>query len=157
MKAMLFILPVLVLAATVAFAIYKVRRGASPKKMVCMNLAAAGVLLVMCGMMAMTVSAEGTAASPSDVATTAAPEATEEKSADGLALGLGLLAAGLVTGLAGIGGGIAVAAGAPAAIGATSEDPKMFGRALIFVALGESIALYGVVISILILKGLGVL
>ena len=66
--------------------------------------------------------------------------------------GLGLLAAGLVTGLAGIGGGIAVAAGAPAAIAATSEDPKAFGKALIFVALGESIALYGVVISILILN-----
>ena len=99
MKAMLFILPALVLAATVAFAIYKVRRGASPKKMVCMNLAAAGVLLVMCGMMAMTVSAEGTAANSSDVATTAAPEAAEEKSADGLALGLGLLAAGRVTGM----------------------------------------------------------
>ena len=65
---------------------------------------------------------------------------------------LTFLAAGLVTGLAGIGGGIAVAAGAPAAIAATSEDPKAFGKALIFVALGESIALYGVVISILILN-----
>jgi len=43
-------------------------------------------------------------------------------------------------------------AGAPAAIAATSEDPKAFGKALIFVALGESIALYGVVISILILN-----
>ena len=28
----------------------------------------------------------------------------------------------------------------PAAIGATSEDPKVFGKALIFVALGEGIA-----------------
>ena len=64
---------------------------------------------------------------------------------------MGLLAAGLVTGLAGIGGGIAVAAGAPAAIAATAEDPKSFGKSIIFVALGESIALYGVVISILIL------
>ncbi len=155
MKAILFILPVLVLAATVAFAIYKVRRGTSAKKMVCMNLATAGVLLVLSGMMAMTVSAES---APAPTAETATVEAAEEKEpADGLALGLGLLAAGLVTGLAGIGGGIAVAAGAPAAIGATSEDPKMFGRALIFVALGESIALYGVVISILILQGLGVL
>ena len=66
--------------------------------------------------------------------------------------GMGLLAAGLVTGLAGIGGGIAVAAGAPAAIAATAEDPKSFGKSIIFVALGESIALYGVVISILILQ-----
>ncbi|MEE0443770.1 MAG: ATP synthase subunit C [Acutalibacteraceae bacterium] len=66
--------------------------------------------------------------------------------------GLGLLAAAIVTGLSGVGGGIAVAAGAPAAIAATSEDAKAFGKALIFVALGESIALYGVVISILILN-----
>ena len=50
-----------------------------------------------------------------------------------------------------LGGGIAVAAGAPAAIGATSEDPKAFGKALIFVALAESIALYGLLISFSIL------
>ena len=66
--------------------------------------------------------------------------------------GMGLLAAGFVTAISGIGGGIAVAAAAPAAIGATSEDPKVFGKALIFVALGEGIALYGLLISILILN-----
>lgn len=152
MKTVLFILPIVVIAATVAWAIYKVRNGASAKKMVCFNLATVGVLLVLVSIMAFGVSADTTEAPAQPAA-----EQTEEAPADGLALGLGLLAAGLVTGLAGIGGGIAVAAGAPAAIGATSEDPKMFGRALIFVALGESIALYGVVISILILKGLGVL
>ena len=64
---------------------------------------------------------------------------------------MGLLAAALVTGISGIGGGIAVAAAAPAAIGATSEDPKNFGKAMIFVALGEGIALYGLLVSILIL------
>ena len=161
MKSLLFILPAVVLAATVVFAVYKVRRGASARKMVRMNLATAGVLLVLTGLLTLTVSAapaEDTAAAPTAAEETVPAEDTAEKeSADGLALGLGLLAAGLVTGLAGIGGGIAVAAGAPAAIGATGEDPKMFGRALIFVALGESIALYGVVISILILQGLGVL
>lgn len=46
--------------------------------------------------------------------------------------------------------GIAVASAAPAAIGATSEDPKAFGKAMIFVALGEGIALYGLLIAILI-------
>ena len=66
--------------------------------------------------------------------------------------GLGLIAAGLCTGLAGIGGGLALASGVPAAIGAVSEDPKAFGKSLIFVALGETIALYGVIISILILQ-----
>lgn len=78
---------------------------------------------------------------------------TEEKADDeGFSKGMGLLAAAIVTSLAGIGGGIAVAAGAPAAIAATAENPKSFGKSIIFVALGESIALYGVVISILILN-----
>ena len=66
--------------------------------------------------------------------------------------GLQYLAAGLCTGVASIGGGIALAAGIPAAIGATSEDPKAFGKALIFVALGETLALYGVIISFMILN-----
>ena len=66
----------------------------------------------------------------------------------------GLLAAGIVTGLAGIGGGMAVASAAPAAIAANSENEKTFGKSLIFVALGESIALYGLVISIMILSKL---
>jgi len=54
-------------------------------------------------------------------------------------------------GITGIGGGIAVGPSAAAAIGATSEDPKNFGKAIIFVALGEGIALYGLLIAILIL------
>ncbi len=66
--------------------------------------------------------------------------------------GLGLIAAAIVTSLTGIGGGIAIASAAPAAIAATSEDPKAFGKALIFVALGESIVLFGFVVSILILN-----
>ena len=67
--------------------------------------------------------------------------------------GLGYLAAALAVGLACIGSGIAVAAGAPAAIGAVSEDPKAFVKALIFVVLGEGIALYGLLIAILIISG----
>lgn len=68
--------------------------------------------------------------------------------------GLGYLGAALVTGMSALGAGIAVASAAPAAIGATSEDPKSFGKALIFVALGEGVALYGLLISILIINKL---
>lgn len=68
--------------------------------------------------------------------------------------GMGFLAAALVTGLSCVGSGIAVAAAAPAAIGAFSEDPKAFGKALIFVVLGEGIAIYGLLISILIINKL---
>lgn len=66
--------------------------------------------------------------------------------------GMAYLGAALSTGIAAIGGGIAVGQGAPAAIGALTEDPKSFGKALIFVALGEGIALYGMLIAILILN-----
>ena len=48
----------------------------------------------------------------------------------------------------------AVAAAAPAASAANSENEKTLGKSLIFVALGESIALYGLVISIMILSKL---
>ena len=68
--------------------------------------------------------------------------------------GMGYLAAALVTGLSCIGAGIAVAAAAPAAIGAFSEDAKNFGKSLIFVGLGEGVALYGLLISILIINNL---
>ncbi|WP_028506094.1 ATP synthase subunit C [Ruminococcus sp. FC2018] len=81
--------------------------------------------------------------------------ASEEGAAVALTTGdgLGYLAAALAVGLACIGSGIAVAAGAPAAIGAVSEDPKAFVKALIFVVLGEGIALYGLLIAILIISG----
>lgn len=73
--------------------------------------------------------------------------------AAGLTVGEGLkfIGAALSTGLSGIGGGLAVASAASAAIGAMSENEKIMGKTLIFVALAEGIALYGLVISILIL------
>ena len=69
-----------------------------------------------------------------------------------IAQGLGFLAAALATGLSALGAGIAVAAAAPAAIGAFSEHEKNFGKSLIFVALGEGVAIYGLLISILIIN-----
>lgn len=73
--------------------------------------------------------------------------------ADGFTEGMKYLAAALSTGLATIGTGIAVGSAAPAAIGAVSENDKAFTKALIFVALGEGVAIYGLLISILILFG----
>lgn len=66
--------------------------------------------------------------------------------------GIGMLGVALVTGLSCIGAGIAVAASASSAIGAISENPKTFGKAMIFVALAEGVALYGLLISIQILS-----
>ena len=73
---------------------------------------------------------------------------------DSASRGLGFLSAALATGASCIGCGIAVASAASAAIGAVSEEPKSFVKSLIFVALGEGVAIYGVLISILILNKL---
>lgn len=71
-----------------------------------------------------------------------------------LAQGLGFISAALATGFSTLGAGFAVAAAAPAAIGAFSENENNFGKALIFVALGEGVAIYGLLISILIINAL---
>ena len=141
-----------VLAASVVFSIRSFRKTGSAKKAVRINLIAAVLLFAVCltgPFVANAAEADTTVVSSADSAA-AETEATTATSYDPTK-GLGMIGAALVTGMSGIGGGIAVAAAAPAAIGATSEDPKAFGKALIFVALGESIALYGLVISIMIL------
>ena len=84
----------------------------------------------------------------------AADSSTVTAAVDSGSKGLGYISAGLSTGLSCIGGGIAVGGSAPAAIGATSEDPKNFGKSIIFVALGEGCALYGMLISIMIITSL---
>ncbi len=84
---------------------------------------------------------------------TAYAEGTAAAASDG-GRGLGFLAAALSTGCSSIGAGLAVAKAAPAALGAVSENPDNFGRAIIFVVLGEGIAIYGLLISVLILNNL---
>jgi len=74
--------------------------------------------------------------------------------ATGVGAGLGYIAAALSTGLACVGAGIAVANGSAAAIGAVTEDPKVFGRAMIFVVLGEGIAVYGLIVSFMIINNI---
>ena len=80
---------------------------------------------------------------------------TTTASIDGsLAQGLGFIAAALATGCSSLAAGIAVGNAAPAAIGAFSENPDNFGKSMIFVALGEGCAIYGLLISILIINQL---
>ena len=140
------------LFATAFIAVKNRFSGKSIKKPLKMNIAVFAVLVVLISVLCVNVFAAETPSASNDAAAVSTEAQAESQHVADNSKGLGLLAAGLVTGLAGIGGGIAVAAGAPAAIAATAENPKSFGKSIIFVALGESIALYGVVISILILN-----
>ncbi len=65
---------------------------------------------------------------------------------------IGLIAAALATGLGCLGAGIAVAMVASSAIGAISENPSLLGKTIIFAGLAEGIAIYGLIISIMILN-----
>ncbi len=67
-------------------------------------------------------------------------------------IGIGLVAVGCglsigIAGLSAIGQGIAASGG----VGATSEDPKMFGKGIVFSVLPETQAIYGLLIAILLM------
>lgn len=137
-----FLIPTLILLAIAVPLIYSyrnARRGgkvSSSKKALFVNL---GAFALVCLIGVVFPFGGWAAAADATTATTS------------IGAGLGLIAAALSVGLAGIGGGIAVAKGSAAAIGALSENRGTFGLAMVFVVLGEGIAIYGLLISILIL------
>ncbi|MGN0668926.1 MAG: ATP synthase subunit C [Oscillospiraceae bacterium] len=143
--ALIIILPLVAVALImlpIITAILRKRSGKTvhPKRAVVTNIASFfGVMLTMTIL-------------PLTGAFAASPETTAAAVQTG-SDGLKYLAAALSTGLGSIAAGIAVGAGAPAAIGAISENEKSFSKALVFVALGEGVAIYGLLISILILFG----
>ncbi|MBQ1898521.1 MAG: hypothetical protein II163_05080 [Ruminococcus sp.] len=132
-------LPVVFLVVSVLIAVKAVSRGKSRKTALLMQIASFAAVFAVCLICPLVAGAAG----------------TEVEVAQQGANGMAYLGAAAATGLSCIGGGIAVGNAAPAAIGATSEDPKAFGKAIIFVALGEGIALYGMLISIMIISKIG--
>jgi len=67
-------------------------------------------------------------------------------------MGLAIIGAGIPTGLSTIGAGIAVGPIGAASLAAITEKPEILGRTLIYLGLAEGIAIYGLVISILLLN-----
>lgn len=143
---MLEILPlgaILVLCAAIAtLLVAKVkRRGRSSNRAVhrilALNISGLGVIVALSFLLVSRVLAQEVAA-----------PAQQAISAD---TGMAFLGAGLSTGLAAIAAGIAVGMTGSAAIGAVAEKPELFGRSLVIVGLAEGIAIYGLIISILIL------
>src|SRR4029079_1305806 len=72
-----------------------------------------------------------------------------------IGLGLALIGAGFPTALATIGAGLAVGPVAAASLAVITEKPEMFGRTLIYLGLAEGIAIYGLVVTILLLGRIG--
>lgn len=66
----------------------------------------------------------------------------------------GYVAAALATAIGALGAAYAVATVGAASVGALAEKPELFGRVVILVGLAEGIAIYGLIISVLILNKL---
>ncbi|MGI6263845.1 MAG: ATP synthase subunit C [Acutalibacteraceae bacterium] len=144
MNAWFLLIPAVLLVAAVAGSIVMVKKGMAPKKALCLHLLSVLLIAALCLALPIGAAAEGEDADTATVETVGATAPAADS-------GLKYIGAALAVGLAGIGGGIAVASGASAAIGATAENPKSFGKSIIFVALGEGFGLYGLLIAILII------
>ncbi|MEW8689618.1 MAG: ATP synthase subunit C [Candidatus Thiodiazotropha endolucinida] len=81
----------------------------------------------------------------------AATEVAEAGGEISIGLGLGIIGVGIPTALSTIGAGIAVGPIGAASLAVLAEKPEIFGRTLIYLGLAEGIAIYGLVMSILLL------
>ena len=135
-------IPVALLAVSLLISFILVKKGKPAKKV--MRVHFLTLILIVAATCAVPFMASAAANDPA---------AAEEVATAVTSVGDGMkyLAAALAVGLAGIGGGIAVASSASAALGAISENDKAFGKALIFVGLAEGVALYGLIVALLLL------
>ena len=142
MQIILLLLAISVSVGTVLYGrkAYKEKKRGNVKKYVLASVSIFGMVAI--GMILSAVAGKNVFAEVAVAATGA-----------GLTLGEGFkyLAAALSTGLATIGTGMAVGSVGSAAIGAVTEDSSILGKTLIFVGMAEGIAIYGMIISILIL------
>jgi V/A-type H+/Na+-transporting ATPase subunit K len=128
-------------AASTIFAGWLMRRRGLPamRLLLAVNallLLAAAVLLVMA------MNAEPSTAAAVPCAATAAANATN---------GSALVGAAIAVAGSSIGAAIAVAYTGSAALAAMSERPELFGRAMVIVGLAEGIAIYGLIVSIILI------
>ncbi len=111
-------------------------RGTVGANLVLFVLAESGLLLVSVR--------DAFAASPA----AAAPEVS-------IGMGLALIGIGIPTAVATIAAGIAVGTVGAAALAVIAEKPEIFGRSLVYLGLAEGIAIYGLVVTILMLGKIG--
>ena len=122
------------------------RRGFRGSRKLYGTVMGVSALLVLAGALialfsAPTFAAEGTAAAA----------AAKEVS---VGAGLGFIAAACATGIACLGAGLAVANVGAAALGLVGEKPEMLGTTLIYLGLAEGIAIYGDIITLLVIQKL---
>lgn len=141
MNAWMIVLPVVVVVAGAVILVQRRGGRAGLHALIALNavtlLAAAGLVIA--------AFAGGPAEAAPDLATAAA--STGESPANWAAL----LGAAIAVAGSSIGAGVAVAYTGAAALAAISERPELFGRAMVIVGLAEGIAVYGLIVSIILI------
>lgn len=86
------------------------------------------------------------------VATAPAQTDTADATAAGAVdTGAAFIGAAIAVAASALGAGIAIAYAGSAALAAVSEQPDLFGRAMVVVGLAEGVAIYGLIVAVLIL------
>lgn len=134
-------LPVVVVVG--ALVGWLIRRRGRPAMRV---LLAANGALVLAGLVLLVIAVT---ASPSSASTL--PEVAGAAVASGAANGSALIGAAIAVAGSSIGAAIAVAYTGSAALAAMSERPELFGRAMVIVGLAEGIAIYGLIVSVILI------
>jgi V/A-type H+/Na+-transporting ATPase subunit K len=138
----ILILTVLLVGVTVSVGVYAIQKEIQQEKVIkILGLNMGTFLLLMIGAAVFLLSGNQASAETTVMSSTALSTGD----------GMKFIGAALSTGMACIGAGIAVASSGAAAIGAISENAKLLGKTIIFVGLSEGIAIYGLIISIMIL------
>jgi V/A-type H+-transporting ATPase subunit K len=137
MTVWLSALPVVLLAVAAVGWIVRRHPRAAPR----LFLAADAVLLAAAAVVAALALSAGTAQ-----AAAPAPETAQAAGNWAALLGAAIAVAG-----SSIGAAIAVAYTGAAALAAMSERPELFGRAMVIVGLAEGIAIYGLIVSIILI------
>ncbi|MDR1364124.1 MAG: hypothetical protein LBJ32_00595 [Oscillospiraceae bacterium] len=133
-----------------AFFVNKLAKNKINKKfLVFAQIGLSALVVVFCFIM----EAKNTVKSVSDSRSSQYSE-TQNKPSYSNACAAGFIAAALAIGMSAIGAGISIGSGIPAAIASTADNPEAFGKIMTFMVFGEAIALYGLVISVLILNKL---
>ena len=113
-------------------------------------LAALGLLIMVVAGIVAVVAVTGSpavAGVPAHAATSLAAAAPTPQPANWAAL----IGAAIAVAGSSIGAAIAVAYTGAAALAALSERPELFGRAMVIVGLAEGIAIYGLIVSVILI------
>jgi V/A-type H+-transporting ATPase subunit K len=118
------------------------RRGRRPLRW--LPVANGGLLLLALVFLVLAARAEPSAAATSTALSGAVAATTP-------ANGSALIGAAIAVAGSSIGAAIAVAYTGSAALAAISERPELFGRAMVIVGLAEGIAIYGLIVSVILI------